>query len=147
VYELPRNADHPASEGRAPSFGGWMLSIPREATQQAAAWEWLKFAAASRAAHELAARQGRPSALANGPGEAPIGPASQELPIRPTVARSVERSILVPGLPISAQLDDIARDAQTQIIASQRPPQPVLEAAARDAQQLLDLWHAQRKRN
>ena len=31
VYELPRNTDNPASKADAPTFGGWMLAIPREA--------------------------------------------------------------------------------------------------------------------
>ena len=143
VYELPCNGDAPASDGRAPTFGGWMLAIPREARDQAAAWEWLKFATPSPAADQLAAEQGRPSALAASPDDTHAVRASSWWP---TVTRSRERSVQVPSLPVSAHLDDIARAAQAEIIERQRPPQAEIEAAARAAQAVLDAWQVRRKR-
>ena len=143
VYELPRNADNPASDGRSPTFGGWMLAIPREAQDHAAAWEWLKFAAVSEAADRLASQQGMPSALVNSPARTTHAATT---PFTSVIDSGLGRSVPVPSLPISAHLDDIARTVQAEIIAQQRPPQPMLESAARTAQQVLDAWNAKRRR-
>ena len=143
VYESPRNADNPASDGRAPSFGGWMLAIPREAQNQAPAWEWLKFAAVSQAAEQLMAQQQLPSALVTTRGGAEPADVRSGSSV---VVASVQHSVPVPALPISGQLDDIARGAQAEIIAQQQPPQRTLETAARSAQRLLDDWQARRRR-
>ena len=121
-----------------------MLAIPREAQNHAAAWEWLKFAALSEAADQFSGQQGMPSALM----KLPVGAAqAATTPFTSVIESGVRRSVPVPSLPISAHLDDIARTVQIEIIAQQQRPHPMLESAARTAQQVLDDWNAKRRRS
>jgi multiple sugar transport system substrate-binding protein len=143
IYELPWNTLNASSDGRAPSYGGWMLAIPRDTADRSAAWEWLKYATASPAAQQLAETQGRPSPMMGRTGApVPAGTSANS----GAVKAATDRAVPTPAVPVSAQLDDLARAAQNEILAQQRPPQPILETAARAAQKMLDEWHARRRR-
>jgi ABC-type glycerol-3-phosphate transport system substrate-binding protein len=143
VYEFPRNADNPASTGATPSTGGWMLSIPRAARDQDAAWELVKLATASVSACAFAARQRRPSPLA---GCDTANRLASSQPLWPAITASLTQTIPVPVSPIQPRLEQIYRDMQDDFLRERRAPRTALEDAAMDAQRLLDGWQASRTR-
>jgi ABC-type glycerol-3-phosphate transport system substrate-binding protein len=143
VYEVPAPDRVPSGQHRSPSFGGWLLAIPRAGRDQEAAWEWLKHLALGNTADELAQLQGRPPPLAATPGAVPD---SRPSPVAPVVLAAQVHSVVVPAPPTKARLDDIAREAQVALFSQRPSPGPILQAAARDGQQLLDEWHGTRRR-
>jgi ABC-type glycerol-3-phosphate transport system substrate-binding protein len=144
AYDFPRNADNPLSAGATPSTGGWMLSIPRASRQQEAAWELVKLATASVSACAFTARQRRPSPRAGC--DQSFGLAGSQ-PFWPAISASLRQTVPVPVAPIHPRLEQIYQDMQGDVLREHRPPRDVLDAAARDAQRLLDEWHATRTRS
>jgi multiple sugar transport system substrate-binding protein len=143
AYEFPRNADNPASAGATPSTGGWMYSIPRAARDQDAAWEWIKLIAVSRSACAFAERQRRPSPLI----DCNDSPAlTTDNPFWPAIASSLSKSAAVPVSPVQPQLEHVYRRMQDEFLLGRQVPKAALEAAARDAQQILDDWRSRRRR-
>ena len=55
-------------------------------------------------------------------------------------------SVPVASSPIQPQLEQIYRQMQDDLLTTRRTPVDALSSAARDAQQLLDDWHAKRRR-
>jgi ABC-type glycerol-3-phosphate transport system substrate-binding protein len=143
AYAFPRNAENPGSHGTTPTSGGWTVSIPGTARDQDAAWEWLKLTTVSESACAFAERQRRPSPLAGCDERA--GLASTH-PFWQALSTSLARSVSVPVSPIQPQLEQRYRQMQAEILGERLSPRDALEAAARDAQRLLDDWHAKRKR-
>lgn len=142
VFELPRNEANPASDGRSPSFGGWMLSLSAATKDRDAAWSWLAFLGASEAADRLAQAQGRRSP------RAPLSAYDQvgmSRPFEGVVAAARSRSTLVPQLPVSTELDESAIAAQTEMLAQQSPAAASIEKATSTAQRRLDEWLAHRQ--
>ena len=143
VYEVPHNALNPDSRGETPTTGGWTLAIPKSARDHEAAWEWLKLVTVSESACAFSERQRRPSPLAGCDDRAQAQPSQ---PFWPVVSASLARSVPVPNSPIQSQLEQLYRQMQDDLLMARLAPADTLENAARDAQQLLDDWHAKRKR-
>jgi ABC-type glycerol-3-phosphate transport system substrate-binding protein len=143
VYDFPRNADNPASTGATPSTGGWMLSIPRAARDQDAAWELVKLATASVSACAFAGRQRRPSPLAGCDAANRLGTSQ---PFWPVISANLDKTIPVSVSPIQPRLEQVYRDLQDDFLRERRPPRTALEDAALEAQRLLDAWQASRQR-
>jgi ABC-type glycerol-3-phosphate transport system substrate-binding protein len=143
VYDLPRNADNPASRGATPSIGGWMLSIPRAVRDRDAAWELVKLATASVSACAFAGRQRRPSPL-TGCDAANTLASSQ--PFWPVISANLAKTVTVPVSPIQPRLEQLYRDMQDDLLRERRPPRAALEDAALEAQRLLDEWQSSRTR-
>ncbi|MCC7370048.1 MAG: extracellular solute-binding protein [Chloroflexi bacterium] len=147
VFELPRNEANPASDGRSPSYGGWMLSLLAAARNREAAWTWLAYLGASDAADRLAQAQGRPSPRApttaydvrESESGGPFGQFER------VVAASRAHSALMPRLPIAAELEEIGQAALQEIVSRSEAAGPRLDAATRSAQQRLDEWQARRQ--
>ncbi len=142
VYDFPRNAANPASTGATPSTGGWMLSIPRAARDQAAAWEWVKMMTVGRSACTFAERQERPAPLVDCPGATH----RSGDPTWTAVTSALSKSVAVPTSPIHPRLEQVYRDMQSAILTDWQAPRDVVEAYARTAQQLLDEWQSKRRR-
>ena len=143
VYDFPRNASNPASRGSTPASGGWTLSIPRPARDREAAWEWLKLTTVSESACAFAERQRRPSPLAGCDARAELGSTH---PFWPEISASLAKTVRLQVSPIQPHLEQSYRKMQEDLLSERLTPRDALEAAARDAQQLLDDWHAKRKR-
>lgn len=143
IYEVPRNALNPSSHGETPTTGGWTLVIPRTARDHEAAWEWLKLATVSESACAFSERQRRPSPLTGCDEHAQLQ-ATQ--PSWPTVSDSLARSVPVASSPVQPRLEQIYRLMQDDLLMERLSPADALQGAARDAQQILDDWHASRKR-
>jgi ABC-type glycerol-3-phosphate transport system substrate-binding protein len=143
AYELPRNGENSASSGESPTTGGWSLAIPKASRDHEAAWEWLKLATVSESACAFSARQRRPSPLVGCDERAGL---QSVQPFWPAISASMAKSVPVPSSPIQPQLEQIYRQMQDDLLMGRLAPADALNGAARDAQQLLDDWHARRKR-
>ena len=65
----------------------------------------------------------------------------------PAIPSTLDKTVLVPVSPIHPRLEQLYVGMQTELLLERRPPIDTLEAAALDAQQILDDWASKRKRS
>lgn len=142
AYDFPKNAKNPSSKGQTPTTGGWMFSLGRNAKDQEAAWEWIKFTTISQNACAFVEKQNRPS---------PAIPCNEnpELaknnPFWPVVTANLQNNISVPTTSVEPQFEQIEYDMLDAILFERSSPKQALEEGAQKAQALLDDWNSKRK--
>jgi multiple sugar transport system substrate-binding protein len=142
IAPFPRNASNPNSKGYTYLEGGWAFSIPRIAKDQDAAWEFIKFTTASKAACEFVVAQVRPSP-AKSCNEDPRLKAIT--PYWNIIQDSLSTARIVPLTDIHPQFTDIFFAAEDNILYEKMTPKAALDKATADAQKLLDDWNKTKK--
>ena len=143
TYNFPRNANNPESKGQTPSVGGWMFSIAKAGKDHDAAWEWIKFTAASKHTCPFVWDQSRPSPVI----QCNEGPElTKTNPFWPVVLKDLSTNIPVPVTSIHPKFDNLWLEMQDAILYEKMPPKQALDTYAKQGQALLDDWNAKRKK-
>jgi ABC-type glycerol-3-phosphate transport system substrate-binding protein len=143
VYPFPRNAARPESKGHTASTGGWMFAIARAARDHAAAWEWIKFTAASQHACAFLRAQNRPAPIAQCNEDPELARAN---PFWPAITRDLATNVAVPTAPVHPRMVQLWYEMEDAFLFERMSPREALESFARRGQALLDEWNAKRKR-
>jgi ABC-type glycerol-3-phosphate transport system substrate-binding protein len=142
AFDFPKNSKNPASKGQTPTTGGWMFSIGKNAKDQEAAWEWIKFTTISQNACTFVEAQNRPSPAI----PCNTNPAlKKNNPFWPVVTANLQNNIAVPTTSVEPQFEQIEYDMMDAILFERSAPKQALEEYGQKAQALLDDWNSKRK--
>ncbi len=142
VYPFPRNAARAESKGHTASTGAWMFAIPKTAKDQDAAWEWIKFIAASQHACSFVKAQNRPSPMAQCNEDPELTKTNAFWPV---VTRDLSTNVAVPTAPVHPRMVQLWYEMEDAFLFERMSPKEALDTFAKRGQALLDEWNAKRK--
>jgi len=141
VCLIPYNSSNPDAKHTSLVDGGWAYAIPKGAPNEAAAWEFLKFATGEDGAKPFfMAQSGRPTALKT----ANADPAFSEMNAYwDVVVADAENSTFIAPLPVSGEIKQIINDEVEKVIYGRSSVESALDTAQAAAQKVLDSYWAE----
>ena len=141
VCLIPYNSDNPDAKNTSLVDGGWGYAIPKGAPNEAAAWEFLKFATGEDGAKPFfMAQGGRPTALKTANSDPAYRELNRDWDI---VLADAENSTFSNPLPVSGEIKQIINDEVEKVIYGKSSVEAALDAAQVAAQKVLDSFWAE----
>ena len=140
VCLIPYNSNNPEAKHTSLVDGGWAYAIPKGAPNEAAAWEFLKFATGEEGAKPFfMAQGGRPTALKTANSDPAYRELNRDWDI---VLADAENSTFSNPLPVSGEIKQIINDEVEKVIYGQISVGAALDAAQKATQKVLDNYWA-----
>lgn len=135
VTTFPTNAKNAKSKLGVPITGGWAFCIASAGNNKDAAWEWIKYTTASKAACNFVVDQQRPSPLVACNNDPRLAKGNAGWP---AIQKDLQHDVPIPSAPNQPSFVQMWYDMEDAFLYEKMTPKAALDYYAAQGQKLLD---------